>query len=118
MPLSERIVVDPEILAGKPVVRGTRLAVEFILELLAAGQSENELLANYPGLKREDILASLILRALRSLAQRPQLSKQQRREIAEVPAPHHPPVSALGFLVTDLHSLGLKRANQGLIAFG
>lgn len=59
MPVSERIVVDPEILAGKPVIRGTRLAVEFILELLAAGQSESELLANYPGLAREDILACL-----------------------------------------------------------
>jgi uncharacterized protein (DUF433 family) len=59
MPPSERIVVDPEILAGKPVIRGTRLAVEFILELLAAGQSEDELLANYPGLAREDILACL-----------------------------------------------------------
>lgn len=59
MPLSERIVVDPEILAGKPVVRGTRLAVEFILELLAADQSEDEILANYPGLTREDILACL-----------------------------------------------------------
>lgn len=59
MPLSERIVVDPEILAGKPVIRGTRLAVEFILELLAAGQSDNDLLTNYPGLTREDILACL-----------------------------------------------------------
>ena len=59
MPLSERIVVDPGVLAGKPVIRGTRLAVEFILELLAAGQSENELLANYPGLTRDDILACL-----------------------------------------------------------
>jgi uncharacterized protein (DUF433 family) len=59
MPLSERIVVDPEILAGKPVIRGTRLAVEFILELLAAGQTENDLLVNYPGLTREDILACL-----------------------------------------------------------
>jgi uncharacterized protein (DUF433 family) len=59
MPLSERIVVDPKILAGKPVVRGTRLAVEFILELLAAGQSESDILANYPGLTREDILACL-----------------------------------------------------------
>ena len=57
MPLSERIIVDPKILAGKPVIRGTRLAVEFILELLAAGQSESEVLANYPGLSREDILA-------------------------------------------------------------
>jgi uncharacterized protein (DUF433 family) len=59
MPLSERIVVDPEILAGRPVIRGTRLAVEFILELLAAGQSEDEVLTNYPGLTREDILACL-----------------------------------------------------------
>ena len=59
MPMSERIVVDPKILAGKPVIRGTRLAVEFILELLAAGQSESEVLANYPGLSREDILACL-----------------------------------------------------------
>ena len=59
MPLSERIVVDTEVLAGNPVIRGTRLAVEFILELLAAGQRENEILANYPGLAREDILACL-----------------------------------------------------------
>ena len=59
MPLSERIVVDSEVLAGKPVIRGTRLAVEFILDLLAAGQSESEVLTNYPGLAREDILACL-----------------------------------------------------------
>ena len=59
MPWPERIIVDPEILAGKPVVRGTRLAVEFILELLAAGESESEILANYPGLTREDLLACL-----------------------------------------------------------
>jgi uncharacterized protein (DUF433 family) len=59
MPLSERIVVDPKILAGKPVIRGTRLAVEFILELMAAGQSENDVLSNYPGLRREDILACI-----------------------------------------------------------
>ena len=55
----ERIVVDPEILVGKPVIRGTRIAVELVLELLAAGQSESDLLANYPGLTREDILACL-----------------------------------------------------------
>ncbi len=52
---------DPAILAGKPVIRGTRLAVEFILDLLAAGQSEADVLANYPGLTREDILACLCL---------------------------------------------------------
>jgi uncharacterized protein (DUF433 family) len=59
MPWPERIIVDPEVLAGKPVIRGTRLAVEFILELLASGQSESQVLANYPGLTREDILACL-----------------------------------------------------------
>ena len=57
--MSELIVVDPEILAGKPVIRGTRLAAEFILELLAAGQSEQDILTDYPGLTPEDILACL-----------------------------------------------------------
>jgi uncharacterized protein (DUF433 family) len=59
MALSERIIVDPDILAGKPVIRGTRLAVELILELLATGQSEQDVLEEYPGLTREDILACL-----------------------------------------------------------
>jgi uncharacterized protein (DUF433 family) len=59
MAWSERIVIDQDVLAGKPVVRGTRLAVEFILELLAAGQSEAEILNEYPGLTTEDIMASL-----------------------------------------------------------
>jgi uncharacterized protein (DUF433 family) len=59
MSLPERITVDPEILAGKPIVRGTRLAVEFILGLLAADQSEDQILKNYPGITREDILACL-----------------------------------------------------------
>ena len=53
----DRIVVDSAILTGKPVVRGTRLAVEFILELLAEGWTEEEVLRNYPGLAREDIQA-------------------------------------------------------------
>jgi uncharacterized protein (DUF433 family) len=55
----ERIETNPEVLAGKPVVRGTRLAVELILELLAAGQTENDLLANHPRLAHEDLLACL-----------------------------------------------------------
>jgi uncharacterized protein (DUF433 family) len=59
MPWSKRIVVDPDILAGKPVISGTRLAVELILELLAAGQSDSDILTNYPGLTKEDILACL-----------------------------------------------------------
>jgi uncharacterized protein (DUF433 family) len=55
----ERIVVDPAVLVGKPVIRGTRLAVEFVIELLARGWSEAEILRNYPGLVREDIQACL-----------------------------------------------------------
>jgi uncharacterized protein (DUF433 family) len=53
----ERIVIDPEILLGKPVVRGTRLSVDFLLGLLAQGWTESEILRNYPGLQREDLLA-------------------------------------------------------------
>ena len=55
----DRIVVDPGVLAGKPVIRGTRLAVEFILDLLAAGQLEEDILSSYPGLTHDDILACL-----------------------------------------------------------
>jgi len=55
----ERIVADPKVLAGKPVIKGTRLAVEFILDLLAGGWSESEILQNYPRLAHEDIQACL-----------------------------------------------------------
>ena len=55
----ERIVVDPAVLTGKPVIKGTRLSVDFIIGLLAEGWSENEILRNYPGLVRDDILACL-----------------------------------------------------------
>lgn len=56
---TERIVIDPAILAGKPIVRGTRLSVEFIIGLLADGWSEAEIVAEYPGLSPEDIRACL-----------------------------------------------------------
>ncbi|MBI4286602.1 MAG: DUF433 domain-containing protein [Chloroflexi bacterium] len=55
----ERIIIDPDILVGKPVVKGTRLKVEFIVDLLAQGWSEEEILRNYPGLAKEDIKACL-----------------------------------------------------------
>jgi uncharacterized protein (DUF433 family) len=55
----ERIEINPDVLIGKPVIRGTRLAVEFILELLAAGETESDLLSNYPRLTHEDVLACL-----------------------------------------------------------
>ena len=59
MSWSERVAIDPGVLAGKPVVRGTRLAVDLIIGLLAQGWSESDTLRNYPGLSREDIAACL-----------------------------------------------------------
>jgi uncharacterized protein (DUF433 family) len=57
MLLSDRVVVDLDILQGKPTIRGTRLGVEFLLGLLAAGQLEPDILASYPGLTTADLLA-------------------------------------------------------------
>src|SRR5688500_18613260 len=54
---SDRIVSDSEVLNGKPTIKGTRLAVEFILERLADGWSEQEVLENYPRLTPEDLRA-------------------------------------------------------------
>jgi uncharacterized protein (DUF433 family) len=59
MKWSEQIAIDPEILVGKPIINGTRLAVEFIIDLLGQGWSEAEILENYPGLTKEDIQACL-----------------------------------------------------------
>ena len=59
MKWQERIVIDPEILVGKPVIKGTRLAVEFIIDLLAQGWTEEEILRSYPGLMHEEIRACL-----------------------------------------------------------
>ncbi len=53
----ERIHSDPTILSGKPVVKGTRLSVEFLLSLFAAGWTEDMVLESYPHLKREDLRA-------------------------------------------------------------
>ncbi len=56
----ERIVVDQKILSGKPIIKGTRISVEFILEMLSSGMSIDEILLEYPHLKKEDVLAALI----------------------------------------------------------
>ncbi len=53
----ERIVVDPDVLAGKPLVRGTRISVEYVLDAMADGATEDELLAGHPRLTRADVLA-------------------------------------------------------------
>ncbi len=55
--LIKRIIIDPEIMAGKPVVKGTRLTVPHILGLLTQGISTEEILADYKNLTKEDILA-------------------------------------------------------------
>ena len=54
-----RITLVPEVLAGKPVIRGTRLSVEFVIGLMADGWSEPEILQNYPGMTHDDIIACL-----------------------------------------------------------
>lgn len=66
----ERIIISAEVLNGKPLVRGTRLAVELVVELLANGWSEEEIIRNYLGLDSADIraclqYASAVLRAER-----------------------------------------------------
>jgi uncharacterized protein (DUF433 family) len=55
----ERIEINPKIMLGKPVIKGTRLPVEILLEKLAQGYSSKELVAEYPFLKEEDIKAAL-----------------------------------------------------------
>jgi uncharacterized protein (DUF433 family) len=57
--MSDRIVVDPNILGGKPVIKGTRIPVYLIIKLLASGYGENKILESYPSLKKEDIKAAL-----------------------------------------------------------
>lgn len=54
-----RITVNPNVLVGKPIIKGTRLAVEFIIDLLAQGWSIDEILRNYPGITVVDIQACL-----------------------------------------------------------
>jgi uncharacterized protein (DUF433 family) len=58
--LLERITLNPKVMVGKPVIRGTRLTVEFILNLLAHGATPEEILDEYDGLTTEDIQACLL----------------------------------------------------------
>lgn len=57
--MSERITLDPDVCNGRPVVRGTRIAVQTVLEFLAAGDSVDDVLTEYPALTREDVQACL-----------------------------------------------------------
>ena len=58
--LLNRIELNPKIMAGKPVIKGTRLTVQHILNLLAHGTTIDEILSEYPGLTSEDVLACLL----------------------------------------------------------
>jgi uncharacterized protein (DUF433 family) len=55
----DRIVVDPEILVGKPIIKGTRISVELLLDRVADGWSIDDILRSYPHLTRDDVLAAL-----------------------------------------------------------
>jgi uncharacterized protein (DUF433 family) len=57
--LVERITLNPEVMAGKPVIRGTRIPVELIVRMLAQGIPESEILKEYPRLQPEDLRAAL-----------------------------------------------------------
>ena len=59
-PLLARITVNPRIFAGKPIIRGRRLAVEHVLGMLAAGDTVETILSGYPWLEAEDIRACLV----------------------------------------------------------
>jgi len=59
----DRIELNPKVMLGKPIIRGTRITVELILRKIAEGAGEDDLLAAYPHLKREDIKAAIIYAA-------------------------------------------------------
>jgi uncharacterized protein (DUF433 family) len=55
----DHITVDPQILVGKPLVKGTRISVELVIDLLAAGWTQQQILDSYPTLKADDVRACL-----------------------------------------------------------
>ena len=57
--MSRRITVSPDVCNGKPVIRGTRITVQTVIEFLAAGDSVEDVLEEFPSLKREDVHACL-----------------------------------------------------------
>lgn len=57
--INKRIVINPEVMVGKPVIKGTRIPVYTIVRLLAQGMTQEEILEDYPNIKKEDIKASL-----------------------------------------------------------
>lgn len=89
----ERIVVDPAILVGKPIIKGTRLAVEFIVELLAERWTHEQILRNYPQLTEEDIQAAL----------RYAVETLKQKHVYPLPASLSDPIPFLSLRPTELH---------------
>lgn len=58
--IADRIVIDPDVMVGKPVIKGTRIPVYLIVEFIANGMTEKEVLKEYPQLIKEDIRAALL----------------------------------------------------------
>jgi len=75
-PLLERISIDPNVCFGKPCIRGTRIWVSLLLDFLAAGASVEEILADYPQLTRQDVLAAIAYGA-----------EMSRERFVEIPTP-------------------------------
>jgi uncharacterized protein (DUF433 family) len=75
--LLERIAIDPEVCGGKPCIKGTRIWVSLVLDFLASGMTEAELLAEYPQLVHEDVLAAIAYGA-----------EAAREQIVAVPVGH------------------------------
>ena len=66
MPVLERISLDPNVMGGKPCIRGTRITVGLVVGLIAAGRTIDQVLAAYPDLTRDDVTAALAYAAWRS----------------------------------------------------
>jgi uncharacterized protein (DUF433 family) len=58
--IADRIIIDPDVMVGKPVIKGTRIPVYLIVEFVANGMTEKEILKEYPQLRKEDIKAALL----------------------------------------------------------
>lgn len=82
--LLERITLNPKIMVGKPVIKGTRLTVEYILKLLGHGATIDEILDEYEGLTQEDIMACLLF-AQKALENTTFMLSRQRDGINALP---------------------------------
>lgn len=86
MEKDSRIILDPSVLAGKPVIRGTRISVELVLDLLASGWDASQIIQEYPGISREDILSCLRYAQELVASERVYCADQRGRTPSETPS--------------------------------